>query len=105
MQRILALIVRFIDATPFRGYRTYLVNVIIALLALLVILEGSHLEVGVLALGFAVSQLYMRNATANQSTELMHLQHLVEALTKHQADAGVGVPPASDRPNRTEDSV
>lgn len=105
MHRILSIMVRLIDATPLRGYRTYLINVVIMALAVFVILEGSFIETGVLALGFAFSQLYMRSATANQSTELMHLQHLVEALTKHQADAGVGVSPASDRPKRTEDSV
>lgn len=86
---IIAYIVRIINAAPFGGFRTYIVNTILLILWVALAAFTGHWEIALGFIGTSLSNLFQRKATEGQNDKLIYLESMLEDLTRqlHDADA------------------
>ena len=82
MQNLLIRFMSFIDRTPLAGYRTYIINAVLIMGAVLTGIYTQEWTMASAVIGFALSQIFSREAVANQSAQLAYVESMIQTLSE-----------------------
>lgn len=100
-QLIISLLVSWVRKFPANGYMTYVTNIGVALLWLVLAALTGHYELAAGFIGQAMSNMFARRATESNNAKLLYLEGLLQDLSTQLA---VQYPTGPEADTRVRDS-
>ena len=78
--------VSVLNKMPLQGYRVYIINVVILIVAVLALLLGGDVGSASTTIAFALSGLFMRHTLSKSATQVGYTNALLEELVKAEQE-------------------
>ena len=83
---LLTVLISTLNKMPLQGYRVYIINIAIIIVAVLVLLLGGDVTSVGTTIAFALSGLFMRHTLSKSATQVGYANAMLEALLEAEKE-------------------